>query len=134
MYSLRFIHPRRAVLAFPVESIDILTVNAWPFLERICHCSFVLYCYQRGRNTANYCNYYSVTAVTVETNTNFEKRFIHPFCQKLLKVLYCWPVTLQNMIESLRNKRCTFSLSYCWGLSAPITVRGRHGLLASSMQ
>lgn len=89
------------------------TVNAWQFLELICHCSFVLYHYQHGRNAANYCNYYYVTAMTVEMNTNFENNFIHPFCKKLLKISYRKPVTLKNKIDSLINKRCTFSLSHC---------------------
>lgn len=90
----------------------MLTVNAWPFLEGTCHCCFVLYCYERGRDTANYYNYYYVTAMTVEMNTNFEKHFIHLFCQKLLKIFYCQPVTLQNMIDSIKNKSSTFFLSY----------------------
>jgi len=67
-------------------------------------------------------------------NTKFEKHFINLFCQKLLRIFYCQPVTLQNVIDSLKNKRCTFSLSYCSALSTPITVKGRQGHLASSIQ
>lgn len=133
MCNLWFIYPHRILLSFIVESIDILTASAWLFIEYICRCSSVLCCYQHGRNTGNYCNYYCVTAMTFEMNTNFEEHFIHPFHWKLLKIFYCQSVTLQNMIDSLRNKRYTFSLSYCWALSTPITVRKRQSLLVLSM-
>lgn len=80
MYNLWFIYPHRTLLSFTVESIDILRASAWLFIECICHCSFVLCCYQHGRDTANYCNYCYVTAMTFEMNTDFEKHFMHPFC------------------------------------------------------
>lgn len=93
MNNLWFICLHRTLLSFITEGTDMLTVSARLFIECICHCSIVLCCYQHGRNTANYCNYYYVAAMTFEMNTNFEKYFIHPFCWKLLKyfAVSLWP-------------------------------------------
>lgn len=63
----------------------------------------------------------------------FWKAFYSSLLLKAFKNLYCQPVTLQNMIDSLWNKRFTFSLSYCWALSSPITVSKSQSLLVFSM-